>query len=307
EQVGLASDMGSTNDVLIPLIRTWTLFKTSSLDNSSSSKFELFSEYEDKSVGEVTETMTKPTIEEYTTRTRKGYGTDVARPKIKEKDHFELKGQFLKELRDNTFSGSNNEDANEHIEKFLKIVDLFHIPNITHDQVMLRAFPMSLTGAASRWLRNEPAGSITTWETLKEKFLSKLCPPARTAKKMEEINNFQQDPYETIFQAYEPFKEILLRCPQHYLTNMQEVILFYKGLDIPTRQILDSKGAIPSMKAGDLKKAIQEMADHSQKWHNKTSTRCRSSETSDGLAAIQAQLNNLGREIKKVNEKVYGA
>ncbi|GJZ76250.1 ribonuclease H-like domain, reverse transcriptase, RNA-dependent DNA polymerase [Tanacetum coccineum] len=68
---------------------------------------------------------------------------------------------------------------------------------------------------------------------------------------MEEINNFQQDPVETIFQAYEPFRELLLRCPQHYLTNMQEVILFYKGLDIPTRQILDSKGAIPSMKSGD--------------------------------------------------------
>ncbi|GJR94027.1 hypothetical protein Tco_0266201 [Tanacetum coccineum] len=33
----------------------------------------------------------------------------------------------------------------------------------------------------------------------------------------------------------------------------------------------------------------------------------RSTETSDGLAAIQAQLNNLGREIKKVNEKVYVA
>ncbi|GJT15752.1 gag-pol polyprotein [Tanacetum coccineum] len=32
-----------------------------------------------------------------------------------------------------------------------------------------------------------------------------------------------------------------------------------------------------------------------------------STETSDGLAAIQAQLNNLRREIKKVNEKVYAA
>ncbi|GJT95121.1 hypothetical protein Tco_1090639 [Tanacetum coccineum] len=35
--------------------------------------------------------------------------------------------------------------------------------------------------------------------------------------------------------------------------------------------------------------------------------RGRSTETSDGLAAIQAQLNNLGRKIKKVNEKVYAA
>ncbi|GKA37492.1 hypothetical protein Tco_0724057 [Tanacetum coccineum] len=52
---------------------------------------------------------------------------------------------------------------------------------------------------------------------------------------------------------------------------MQEVVLFYNGLDVPTRQILDSGGAIPSKTAAD------------------------------------AKLNNLGREIKKVNKKVYAA
>ncbi|GKC06250.1 hypothetical protein Tco_0997860 [Tanacetum coccineum] len=46
-------------------------------------------------------------------------------------------GQFLKELRENTFSGLDNKDANEHIEKVLEIVDLFHVPNITVDQLML--------------------------------------------------------------------------------------------------------------------------------------------------------------------------
>ncbi|GJW42366.1 hypothetical protein Tco_0071165 [Tanacetum coccineum] len=100
---------------------------------------------------------------------------------------------------------------------------------------MLQRFPMLLTGAASRWLRNEPAGSINTWETLKKKNLGKYCPPARTAKKIEEINNFYKS----------------------------EVILFYKGLDVPTRQILNSKGAIPSMRAADAKKAIKDMAHHS--------------------------------------------
>nr|GEU70359.1 hypothetical protein [Tanacetum cinerariifolium] len=87
---------------------------------------------------------------------------------------------------------------------------------------------------------------------------------------------------------------------------MHEVVLFYNGLDVPTRQILDSRGAIPSKTVADAKVAIQEMAEYSQKWHNETS-RTRSTKTSDGLAAIQAQLNNLGREIKKVNEKVYAA
>ncbi|GKD63094.1 nucleobase-ascorbate transporter 12 [Tanacetum coccineum] len=57
----------------------------------------------------------------------------------------------------------------------------------------------------------------------------------------------------------------------------------------------------------DAKKAIQEMAEYSQKLHNGTSSKAKSTETSDGLAAIQAQLNNLRREIKKVNEKVYAA
>ncbi|GJX19827.1 hypothetical protein Tco_0222504 [Tanacetum coccineum] len=65
---------------------------------------------------------------------------------------------------------------------------------------------------------------------------------------------------------------------------MQEVILFYNGLGIPTRHILDSSGAIPLKTAADAKVAIQEMAEYSQKWQNGTS-----------------------REIKKVNEKVYVA
>ncbi|GJZ54621.1 hypothetical protein Tco_0609506 [Tanacetum coccineum] len=74
-----------------------------------------------------------------------------------------------------------------------------------------------------------------------------------------------------------------MKCPQYYLTDIQEVILFYNGLDVPTRQILDSKGAIPSKTAADAKIAIQEMAEYSQKWHNGTSSRTRST----------------GREIKK--------
>ncbi|GKA86608.1 hypothetical protein Tco_0808319 [Tanacetum coccineum] len=134
--------------------------------------------------------MTEPTMEEYMTKTRDGYGSGVVRPKIDDQVSFEIKGKFLKELHDNTFSGSEYEDPNEHIEKFLKIADLFHILKVSDDQVLLRAFLMSLTRAASRWLRNEPSGLIVDWETFKKKFLSKYHPPARTAKKMEEVNNF---------------------------------------------------------------------------------------------------------------------
>ncbi|GJS44068.1 hypothetical protein Tco_0569111 [Tanacetum coccineum] len=70
-----------------------------------------------------------------------------------------------------------------------------------------------------------------------------------------------------------------------------EVILFYNGLDVPTRQILDSKGAIPTITAANAKIAIQEMAEYSQKWHNGTSSKAKSTKTSDRLATIQAQHN----------------
>nr|GEV34419.1 hypothetical protein [Tanacetum cinerariifolium] len=214
-------------------------FKTLSLDESRSPDFDLFSDQEEYSDEEVSKTMAE-TMEQYMIKTRADYGSGVARPKIKDKDNFKLKGQFLKELHTNTFSGSDHEDANEHIEKVLEILDLFHILNITINQVTLGAFPMSLTGAASRWLRNKPSGSITTWGDLKTKFLSKYCPPARTAKKMEEINKFQQELDENLYQAWEQFKELLMK-------------------------------AIPLKSTADAKVPIQEMAKYSQIWHNGTS------------------------------------
>ncbi|GJU98985.1 hypothetical protein Tco_1328256 [Tanacetum coccineum] len=149
-------------------------FKTLSLDKLRSPDFNLLSDQE-YSEEEEAKAMAE-TMEQYMSKTQMDCGSGVVRPKIDNKDQFELKGQFLKELRENTFSGSDNKDAKEHIEKVLKIVDLFHVPNITEDQLMLRVF-LYLNRSASHWLRN---GTV-------------------------------------------------------------EVILF-NGLDVPTRQILDSKG-----------------------------------------------------------------
>ncbi|GJV69157.1 reverse transcriptase domain-containing protein [Tanacetum coccineum] len=245
--------MSSTNELFTPYKEpeqefrsSKRHFKTLSLDELRSPDFNLLSDQE-YSEEEEAEAMAE-TIEQYMSKTRTNYGSRVAMPKIDNKYQFELKGQFIKELRENTFSGSDNEDANEHIEKVLEIVDLFHVPNITVDQLMLRVFPISLTGVASRWLRNKPT-------------------------EIEEINNFQQEPDETLYQAWERFKELLMKCPQYYLTEMQEVILFYNGLDVPTRQILDLRDAVPTKTAADAKMAIQEMVEYSQKWHNGTSTR----------------------------------
>ncbi|GKE27934.1 hypothetical protein Tco_1443318 [Tanacetum coccineum] len=54
------------------------------------------------------------------------------------------------------------------------------------------------------------------------------------------------------------------------------------------RQLLDSQGPILGMTPTQALTAIQTMADHSQKWHDGTSSRnISSSSNTDGLAAIQ--------------------
>ncbi|GJT12812.1 hypothetical protein Tco_0859854 [Tanacetum coccineum] len=65
------------------------------------------------------------TMEQYMSKTQGDYRSGVTRPMINQDTHFELKEKFLKELRDNTFSGSEHEDANEHIEKVLEIVIVY--------------------------------------------------------------------------------------------------------------------------------------------------------------------------------------
>ncbi|GJR46159.1 hypothetical protein Tco_1314262 [Tanacetum coccineum] len=130
------------------------------------------------------------TMEQYMSKTRANYGSGIARPKIEDKDSFELKGQFLKELCDNTFSGLDHEYSNEHIEKVLEIVDLFHI--IIHEIHKLTKM-IRRSGRIKQiesHIISERKGKMCVF--LKTKFLSKYCPPARTAKKMEEINNFHK-------------------------------------------------------------------------------------------------------------------
>ncbi|GKB35713.1 hypothetical protein Tco_0880655 [Tanacetum coccineum] len=67
------------------------LLKTLSLDESRSPEFNLFSDLEEYSEEEVVETMAE-TMEQYMSKTRVDYGSRIARPKIDDKDSFELKG-----------------------------------------------------------------------------------------------------------------------------------------------------------------------------------------------------------------------
>ncbi|GKA82189.1 hypothetical protein Tco_0788937 [Tanacetum coccineum] len=83
-----------------------------------------------------------------------------------------------------------------------------------------------------------------------------------------------------------------MKCPQHYLTDMHEAILFYNGLDVPTRQILDSRGVISTKTDANAKVAIQEMAEYSQKWHNILLSKPNSTVSAEKLKKVNEKHNN---------------
>nr|GEY08689.1 hypothetical protein [Tanacetum cinerariifolium]GEY46988.1 hypothetical protein [Tanacetum cinerariifolium] len=110
-----------------------------------------------------------------------------------------LKGKFLDDLLSNAFSGTNGEDAVEHIEYFLKIVNPINLQNVNYEPIRLAIFPISLVGNASKWF-DEFKGSIATWVDLTKKIFGKYYPPSRTGritltKAIRDPNNYTK-PYE---------------------------------------------------------------------------------------------------------------
>ncbi|GKA03712.1 hypothetical protein Tco_0676493, partial [Tanacetum coccineum] len=79
------------------------------------------------------------------------YYSGITSIMVNGKNAYELKGKFLNDLHNNAFSGANGEDAVEHIEYFLIIVDPIDLPNVNQDRLKVVAFPISLAGDAWRW------------------------------------------------------------------------------------------------------------------------------------------------------------
>ncbi|GJU35552.1 hypothetical protein Tco_1183906 [Tanacetum coccineum] len=69
----------------------------------------------------------------------------------------------MDDLHNNAFSGISEEDAMEHIEYFLRIIDPINLPDINHDKLRVVVFPISLTRSARRWF-DGIKGSITNWD-----------------------------------------------------------------------------------------------------------------------------------------------
>ncbi|GKE94539.1 ribonuclease H-like domain-containing protein [Tanacetum coccineum] len=203
-----------------------------------------------------------PTIEQYLAWVQYDIRLSVVKPKISNDIEFKINRKFMRELRRKLFKGTDDEDAHEHVQRVLEIADLFHFPGVTHDAVMLRVFPITLKGPALRWINRLSAGLVTRWDLIEKAFIRQYCPPFKTTKKLEIIRNFKQEMDETLYYAWERYNDLLFKCLHHDLNCQQKVHIFYTGLDIPTRRVLDSKGFIPLMTPTQALISIQVMAEH---------------------------------------------
>ena len=66
--------------------------------------------------------------------------------------------------------------------------------------------------------------SITTWEEFHTKFITRYFPPAKADKVKTDIMSFAQNGDETLVEAWERFKRMLIGV--HYLTPIVIFLVF---------------------------------------------------------------------------------
>ncbi|GJT07216.1 hypothetical protein Tco_0841678 [Tanacetum coccineum] len=148
-------------------------------------------------------------------------------------NNFFIKGTHLQMIRENQFDGRIQSNPHRHVADFLEISNLFQYDENHEEAVMLRTFPFLLSREAKIWLNELDEGTITSWNELREDFVSRYLSPFK---------------HETFIEAWLRMKEMCRTCYGHGLTRGAIIQTFYHGLNYPTHGILNA-GAIFLYKA----------------------------------------------------------
>ncbi|GJR61954.1 reverse transcriptase domain-containing protein [Tanacetum coccineum] len=98
-------------------------------------------------------------------------------PTTIQQPEFVLKNYMIERLQQNCqFYGFQDEDANNHLNKYLSITQFIKKNRVSEDIANLNLFPFSLTHEAESWFYRLKTHSIHTWEEMVSKFLSKYYP-----------------------------------------------------------------------------------------------------------------------------------
>ncbi|KAH9751794.1 hypothetical protein KPL71_014441 [Citrus sinensis] len=242
-------------------------------------------------------------IRDYVVLTPQVVHPGIIRPEV-EAANFELKPVMLQMLQTvGQFNGLPNEDPHLHLKLFLEVSDAFKIAGATQDALRLRLFPYSLRDRARAWLNSLPSDSITIWNELADKFLMKNFPPTKNAKLRSEITSFHQFEDESLYEAWERFKELLRRCPHHGIPYCIQLETFYNGLNPSTRLMVDASanGALLSKSYTEAYKILERIANNNYQWPSARQPATRGSagvHNIDAITALSAQVTSLTNMVK---------
>ena len=199
--------------------------------------------------------------------------TSIRRPPI-QANNFELKSVTVQMLQNILFHGLPHENPNMHLTNFLEVCDTIKYNRVTEEALRLRLFPLSLGDRAKHWLTSQPPDSITTWNDLVKKFLTKFFPPSKIAQLVQEINMFGQLEGENLAKAWDRFHELLRKCPHHRLTRWMQVHTFYNGLRNATRAMIDASdgGALMKKTTDQAYEILEDAATNTNQWPREKAT-----------------------------------
>ncbi|XP_075500065.1 uncharacterized protein LOC142538636 [Primulina tabacum] len=221
-------------------------------------------------------------------------------------NNLELKPALINMVQQNQFRGAATADPHLHLRTFLEITDTVKINGVSDEIIRLRLFPFSLRDHARSWLQSLPLGSVTTWADLVTKFLSKYFPPAKSAQLKIDITNFRQREFEVLYEAWERYKELLRKCPNHGYADWVQIELFYNVLDGPTRGNVDAAagGTIFSKTPDEANDLLEQMTINSYLWPSERSGSRKPAGVYavDPITSLTAQVSALTAQIAAMNK-----
>ena len=115
---------------------------------------------------------------------------------------------------------------------------------------------------------SQPPDSITSWNDLVQKFLTKFFPPGKIAQLVQEINTFRQLEGESLAEAWDRFHELLRKCPHHKLTRWMQVHTLYNGLRNATRIVIDASagGALMKKTMDQAYEILEDASTNTNQW-----------------------------------------
>ncbi|XP_048502415.1 uncharacterized protein LOC104896438 [Beta vulgaris subsp. vulgaris] len=154
-------------------------------------------------------------------------------------------------------------------------------------------FEFSLKDKAQKWLND---GNETDWSVISEAFLKEYYPPTKTAEIRHKLATFQQEPDETLKEAWNRFKDLQRKCPHHNLDKWFITQAFYNGLQPHIKSTIDSSaGGVFLYKEVD--KGYNFLANLAANDHNSSRTISKEKLDDDAYALLSSQVAQLSMKM----------